>query len=388
MQPRARLGNAARRQVVGAAVIAFAAASSVPVIASAEPMDPALNRLLKTSGCRIPGTGQYDPASGFQRCDPDNVAWAGLVAQYGFALAPTAMHSARTTGYGAFEIAIEGTFTSFDRDKDYWKNGTQGPVDQSTKLASQSNANLDPVLQTYMLKFRKGFPFGLELMATVGFMPSTSIVVGGADVRWSLFEGFRSGVPAFFPEFAVGGGVRTISGTDQMQLTVASADAQISKPIPIGGAVVLTPYVGYQPIWIFGDSGTIDLTPNSDAVGLCNYGGGASPVTPSGQQHQDGSPIHDGQPVCLNGGTAADFNNNVVFDPVRLFRHRINFGIQLRASLVRFGAHFITDLVDIPQAQFEHNSTTEYVDDNGATRSRFENVGKQWTLAFDLGALF
>ncbi len=81
----------------------------------------------------------------------------------------------------------------------------------------------------------------------------------------SLLEGFRSGIPAILPEIAVGGSVRTITGTQEFQLTVAGVDAQISKPLPIGGAVVLTPYVGYQWIRIFGDSGLIDMTPNTDA---------------------------------------------------------------------------------------------------------------------------
>src|SRR5690348_6857383 len=95
-------------------------------------MDPALARLVTNGSCRLPGPNGgdfYNPLSGFNRCVPDDAGFAKLVAQYGFALAPTAMHSARTTGYGGFEIAIEGAFTSIDSDADYWKNGTQGAKD-------------------------------------------------------------------------------------------------------------------------------------------------------------------------------------------------------------------------------------------------------------------
>ena len=68
------------------------------------------------------------------------------------------------------------------------------------------------MLQLYTLKIRKGFPFGLELSGDFGYLAQTSMVFGGADVRISLLEGFRTGIPAIFPEIAVGGSVRTITG--------------------------------------------------------------------------------------------------------------------------------------------------------------------------------
>ena len=118
-------------------------------------------------------------------------------------------------------------------------------------------------------------------------------------MRWSLFEGFRTGIPAYFPEIAVGGSVRTITGTDQFQLTVVGVDAELSKPIPIAGTVVLTPWLGYQFMRIFGDSGLIDFTPNTDAVNYCGYTGTNTPPTPDPRKGK----IYDGQPIC-KGGTA------------------------------------------------------------------------------------
>ena len=73
------------------------------------------------------------------------------------------------------------------------------------------------------------------------------------------FEGFREHVPGFIPDLGVGGGVRSITGTSELKLTVASFDTQLSKPIPIAGTVTLHPHIGYQILWIFGDSGLIDL---------------------------------------------------------------------------------------------------------------------------------
>jgi len=391
---------------IGSITFALAVSASCGVALSAsearaDTMDPALNRfVLADAGnpnCRIrdPNGGvYYNPLSGYRRCSPDNAPWANLVAQYGAALAPSAMHAARTTGYGGFELALESDITNIDRDKDYWKNGTEGPQDPTTKRHSIIG-DPDPVIQVYLLKIRKGFPFGFELTGNVGYVARTSIVVGGADIRWSLFEGFRTGIPAVFPELAVGGSVRTITGAEQMQLTIVGADAQLSKPFAIGGSVVFTPYAGYQYLRIFGDSGLIDMTPNTDALDYCNHQGQNTPASPDGNkfddQNGDGvkdageSYYHDGQPVCGNNPNAgtdpsaptnsADFNNNVVFTPVRLNRHRLGGGINLKFKVVQFGAHFITDIVDVKDA----NKDQDVFD--------FSDVAKQWTLSFSLGAV-
>jgi hypothetical protein len=369
-----------------ASTTVFLAAVAFSAQASAESMDPALSRLVTNPGCRAPGpksSGHFNPA--MPSCTPDNFAFAKLIAQYGFAFAPSAMHSARTTGYGGFELGIEANYTSIDSDADYWKNGTEGSKDASTQASSVRNPNPASILQLYNVKIRKGFPFGLELQGVVGYMPSTTIVTGGADIRWSIFEGFRTGIPAIFPELAVGGGIRTITGTPELQLTVASFDGQISKPIPIAGSVVLTPYVGYQWVRIFGDSGLIDLTPNTDAANYCGYAGNNSPVTPDPAK----GGVYDGQPICANGG-AADFNNTAVFSAVRLTRHRMNFGAQLRYQIVKFGMHFLTDLVSAEEANKGADYEAKFVKADGSEeqRNRFAGVKKQWTLAVDLGLVF
>lgn len=389
----------------GTGSIIFAlAVSAVALTASearADTMDPALNRFVLVNAdnpdCRATGPGghtYYNPLSGYQRCSPDNAPWANFVAQYGAALAPSAMHAARTTGYGGFELALEGNFTSIDREKDYWKNGTEGPQDPVSKRSSIVG-DPDSVIQVYNLRIRKGLPFGFELVGNVGYVARTSIVVGGADVRWSLFEGFRTGIPAVFPELTVGGSVRTITGAEQMQLTVVGGDATLSKPFAIGGSVVFTPYAGYQYLRIFGDSGLIDLTPNTDALDYCNHQGQNTPASPDSSKFADtngngvkdaGEPYyHDGQPVCGNNPNAgtdpnaptnsADFNNNVVFTPVRLNRHRLGGGFDLKFKVVQFGAHFITDIVDVKDA----NKDQDQFD--------FSDVAKQWTLSISLGAV-
>ena len=191
-----------------ASALALAAAAIVaPRPAAADTMDPALGRFVVDPGCRSVGTGgglYYNPAacsSGF--CRARDGDFSKLVAQYGFAVAPSAMHSARSTGFGGFELALEADYTSIDSKADYWKNGTQGLQDPTSKRFSISNPTPASVLQLYQMKIRKGFPFGLELTGAFGWLANTSMFTIGADVRMSILEGFRTGIPAIFPEISV-----------------------------------------------------------------------------------------------------------------------------------------------------------------------------------------
>src|SRR5690606_21756076 len=226
--------------------------------AVAEKMDFALERLAENSDtCRT--SDGY--STGTETCRPDDAAFLNLVHQFGMAIAPSAMYDGRTTGYGGFEIAVEGTYTAVNGDADYMKRGTRGPGDPVSGRASEENDSPASLLQLYSLRVRKGFGFGFETGLQFGFMPNTSLVSGGADIRMSILEGFRRGVPGYLPDFAIMGSARTITGTAQVQLTVAAASAVLSKPLTIAQTAVVTPWVGYQHLFIFGDSGVIDFTP-------------------------------------------------------------------------------------------------------------------------------
>ncbi|HYQ44360.1 MAG TPA: hypothetical protein VER11_20395 [Polyangiaceae bacterium] len=349
--------------------------------AQAEPMDLALERLVANGGSCLSadGTGRFEPTSA-QDCRPDNVAFKRLVNQLGFALAPSAMHAARTTGFGGFNVAFEASYTTLASDADYWKRGTQGAVDPSTKQAATSNQSPASVLQQYAVKLRKGFGYGLEITGVVGFLPQSSLINGGADVRLALLEGFRTGVLGILPDVAVGSGVRTITGTPQLQLTTVGLDVQISKPLVIADTSVLTPWLGYQYLWIFGDSGLIDLTPGTSAQGACNYAGQNVPGNPDPAKthtNPDGSVsyVYDGQQVC-RGGSPRDFNNNVVFEPVRVHRQRLLFGLNYRYEMLLAGAQVITDLLSPSDAN------------SGQNKSELQGEPRQSTFVLELGAMF
>jgi hypothetical protein len=308
-------------------------------------------------------------------CSPANVAFKNIMSELGFAIAPTAFHPARTTGFGGFALTFEMSYThinangvSTEHDPaqtqiKYWQAGTQGPTDPNTHQYSTVNNGPDSVLQVYSLKARKGLPFGFEIAGALGYLANTDYLTVGADIRWSLLEGFRTGVISYIPDISIGGGTRTLTGSSKFDLTTVGLDAQVSKPFTIADSAVITPYVGYQFLWIFGDSEEVNFAPNVDALQQCGLIGRDSM----------------GNPICRNtlqvpgGGTipnSGDFNNYGTFSRVRTNRHRGSLGLNYRYSLLYLATQFLIDLVPPSSLDPDLNST------------------RQWTLSFEAGVFF
>jgi hypothetical protein len=364
------------------AVAAFAACAGSSAPARADAMDPAVERLVTQptpNGQPIPGglscqqiaanptvlTKAPFPKNAVSNsaayaCTPDNAAFHNLVTEYGFAIAPNAFHPARTTGFGGFAFTVEASYTKINSNAtagglQYWHLGTQGPTDPNSGASSIYNQSPDSLLQVYSLKARKGFPFGFEITGDLGYVANTQLWVAGADVRWSLLEGFRTGILGYLPDISVGGGVRTLSGTDEFDLTTVGIDVQVSKPIVLADSSVITPYVGYQRLYIFGDSESVSLAPNVNPLTVCGYNGNQS----------------NGQPICRNGSvTNFAFNEDTVFADIRNHRDRGIIGVNYRYELLYLAGQFLVDLVD-PSSE-----------DSMLTGAR------QWTLSLEAGVYF
>jgi hypothetical protein len=277
-------------------------------------------------------------------CLPDNAAFRNYISDLGTAIAPTAFHPANTTGFGGFALTFDFSFSKINADgvstaadgtqRKFWQDATEGPKDPTTKAYGTKNPNPDSILGIYSLRARKGLPFGFEVGTSLGWVGSTSLWVLGADVRWSALEGFRTGVMGIIPDVSVGMGVRTLTGTHKFSLTTLGVDVQMSKPIPIAEQMSLTPWIGYQRLYIFGDATVLDATPNVDALDQCGYSG-TDPNT--------------GAPVCrnkLSNGfpNNGDFNNNFVFERVRTQRHRGIVGLAYRYEFIYIATQMIFDL--------------------------------------------
>ncbi len=132
---------------------------------------------------------------------------------------------------------------------------------------------------------------------------------------------------------------------------------------------MISPYIGYQRLYIFGDSSSVDLTPNTDAQKAC----GAPPTTGPNKNQPT---LPDGEPNCGSTiGTTGipnnvDFNNYATFSSVRTDRHRGMVGLNYRYEVLYLAGQFLMDLTAPNQENPGLNST------------------RQWTLSFEAGVYF
>ena len=162
----------------------------------------------------------------------------------------------------------------------------------------------------------------------------------------------------------------------------------ISKPIPIADSSVFTPYIGYQFIRIFGDSGLDRSDAGHRRAWLLQLPGSKSAGRHGGSGHRQGhhatgtasGPPYNGQPACGSGtskdGSPDDLNNTKIFPKTRITRHRLVAGLSWRYEMVTIGGQFITDLIDPGTAN------------SGEEATALSAVGRQNTIAIQVGTAF
>ncbi len=216
------------------------------------------------------------------------------------------------------------------------------------------------------LMARKAFPFGFQLGTGFSYLMGTNLFAWGLEIQWSLFEGFRTGLPGFIPDIAVRGAVNTMVGDPEFNMTIPTVDVIVSKPLVLGHTATLTPFAAYQFAFIFADSELVDLTPGIDAFHECM----PDPSRPT----TTCSPDHSGY----------DYENNATFVKLRMMRQRLNFGLQLHYQVVMLTGSFAFDVVD-PQS-LSNDAPHDLIQSDGNVASR--GIGRQWTVSFNAGLQF
>lgn len=349
--------------------------------ANANPMDLAPERLVtcdQTSPIACGGVRPNAAGTGFDSnyFKADNDAWAKLMSQYAMAMAPLAMHPARTTGYGGFELSLFGSMTTISKNESFVTKGTEGPVTDGNKYSSR-NTSPDSVLQVYGVTGRKGLPYGFELQGTIGYMANTEMSVLGGGIRLAPFEGFRK-----YFDVSAGGYVHTMTGNSKVKITVPAFDIQVSRQFAIAQQVIFQPYVGWQMVWLNVDSSVIDTTPNVDGLGNCH----ARPANADERTKGDTGEFHcqtaSGTAItgdALPGSEAAvaklDLNNNVVFRNMRTYRRqRAIFGLSWRwENLSVVLPHVMMELAD-PESGAPSDE-----------KKRLAGLARQWTFGATVG---
>jgi len=180
-------------------------------------------------------------------CTADNAAYERFLAEYFFVMSPKLLAPADTLGYSGFYVGLEQTFVPITN------NGSCDPDDlaNSSPWCKATGPANDKMNSMFMpaIHVRKGLPWSFELGGSLNYLAQSEVVGIQGEVKWSLFEGYLKGFRGALPNIAARGSVMRILGTTDLDVTIVGVDGSMSRPFPIGGQVVLTPYAGFQYIW-------------------------------------------------------------------------------------------------------------------------------------------
>lgn len=104
---------------------------------------------------------------------------------------------------------------------------------------------------------RKGLPFSFEVGARVGWIEKSRMGTATLELKWALNEGF-----AYLPDIAVRGNLTKLINSRDFDLTAGGVDLGIGKQFAVGGMFTLTPYVGWNLVFVGASTGNIDFRPD------------------------------------------------------------------------------------------------------------------------------
>lgn len=328
-----------RAFLVTAAVVGCLAQSSP---AGAGDWDLNLSRLCQielNNGSKLDCGGGYTPSRGqVKRVIPDDPSFRALMSELGVVFAPNMLSPASTQGYNGFNFAVEMGWTMVNPkgavrtqslevdpigyDRRYWRaaKGVSPAAfasgDISSKDAQVARDRIDrempgPFAPTVTIMARKGLWIpvpSFELAVGVRHLIGSRMWGPLVQAKLALHEGFQ-GWPV--PAVSVRGSGTRVVGTPDFNLTIAGLDFAISKHFGIASTFNLTPYVGYQLLWIIADSEVLDATPIVDSMEQTKQAVG-------------------GDPLKMNRCGVQDCLGNFTFeDQPDILRHRVFFGLKL-----------------------------------------------------------
>jgi hypothetical protein len=276
-------------------------------------------RICPTDTCGLPGVSlDADTEKQFR----------SLMSELGVVLAPRNLSPADTLGFSGFQFSAELSFTTINTNQTTspWRNALErhGQI----KADGNPDTTIPGVLTTIGVFARKGIWLPV---------PSFEVGAGALNVlesnmfalqvygKLAIHEGYH-GWP--IPSAAIRGAASRLMGSSNVDLTVASLDFSLSYSFGLGGTVNLSPYAGYNLLWIIARSQVLDANPTCDAY-----------VTSTNPAATCPDPRNPAGATITPGGT--ELNSNFVFrDQENILRHRIFFGFKLKFHVVALTADY------------------------------------------------
>ncbi len=177
----------------------------------------------------------------------DDAAFRSVASELGVLMAPKPVDPADSLGLSGFAISGSYSINTISNDADFWKDAT--------------GKDLKKTANTLQVMGRKGLYPGIEVGAGATHLFDSRMWTVSGYGKVALHEGFHH-LP--IPSIALRGMFSRLVGAKDMNMTTASGDISISHVFGIGKTFSITPYAGYQALFILARSHVLDITPGTD----------------------------------------------------------------------------------------------------------------------------
>lgn len=190
--------------------------------------------------------GNPNPGGTGYRANSNNL-FRAFVNEIGAGITSANLMPPSSLGHDGFSFTAELSVVSFDTNNPNFKVPAEGNFTNPLLIPSAH--------------IRKGLPFSFELGARLGWIDKSRMGTATIELKWAVNEGF-----AYLPDIGVRGyGTRLINNRD-FDLTAAGFDIGVGKRFAIGGMVTLTPYGGWNLVFVGASSNNVDFNPNSAQI--------------------------------------------------------------------------------------------------------------------------
>jgi hypothetical protein len=235
--------------IPASAVLALTAGASPAVAGDNDLVLSRLSRLIDGGGGTMRTVGQ-------------NAEFRSLASELGVIFAPRLMTPSDTLGFGGFQFTADVGYTQITRAASWWR-ALDGSPDPTGAAGMNHGPGFMPTIGFFA---RKGIWLPLpsfEIGAGAVHLLDSRLWTGQLYAKFGLHEGFHD-LP--IPSVAVRGAVSRLLGNADLDLTVISIDASVSKRIGVGGTWSLAPYLGWAALVIIPRSEVLDPTPHIDPL--------------------------------------------------------------------------------------------------------------------------
>jgi hypothetical protein len=177
--------------------------------------------------------------------DPNaQVRFHKLASTLGLAFAPPFQETAGTLGQAGFEVGVSTSEAFLRIHSDAWPTSASSPP---------------KVLTLPAVTLRKGLGGSFELGAAVSWLANSQMMALSAELRWAILDGV-----AYAPDLAVRAWATRVLGTQDLDLALGGADAQLSKSFGVAGMVKLQPYFQGGIAMVNAQSAVVNFKPSVD----------------------------------------------------------------------------------------------------------------------------